>query len=231
MYKNLWENIKNFDIIDYQDENIIDNHTIDNIVIIVKDTDELNDILQKRYEKNPQKPYLLDIDTSLITDMSSLFTYYEELEILDLSTWDTSNVENMMLMFQGCSNLKKIIFPNFNTSNVRNMSHMFSGCSSLKTLDLSHFDTSNVEYMHYMFFSCSKLKRLDLSTWDTSKVTDISYMFNNCNTIDFLDLSCFNNIKLIDNIFQYIPYIKKLKLSKTFLNRLLKTQVGDIQII
>lgn len=32
----------------------------------------------------------------------------EQIEVLDLSTWDTSNVENMETMFCRCYNLKKL---------------------------------------------------------------------------------------------------------------------------
>ena len=50
-------------------------------------------------------PYLLDIDTSEINDMSWLFDCLKSIKkpiILDLSTWNTSGVITMRSMFQKC---------------------------------------------------------------------------------------------------------------------------------
>ena len=232
-FKYLIEELENFDITDYQDDknDIIGAHTITNLTFKYrpKDIDELDEICQKRYNENPKKPFLSDIDTTLVTDMAHLFSCYDS-EILDLSSWDTSNVEDMSNMFEKCGKLKKIIFPNFNTSNVTDMSNMFNGCIKLQSLDLSNFDTSNVEIMDSMFYYCKSLKRLDLSNFNTLSLRDIDSMFSNCGTIDFLDISNFSgDIDHIENVFKD-THIKELKISKVLLSTLLGS-VDTIKIV
>lgn len=242
--KSLIENIVNFDVADYQDEkdSIIDSHTIHNALYkyFPETSDELKKLVAARIEKNPKAPYLLDIETSKIDDMSDLFMAYDngdevgnyyikdfeltdQIEILDLSTWDTSNVEDMLRMFCRCYNLKKLNIQNFNTSKVKSMVCMFCYCQSLEKLDLSNFDTSNVTDMEDMFWDCRTLKELDLSNFDTlnvtnmsemfgactnlnklsipfdtSKVTDMSWMFRSCSSLKKLDLMTFSDINTIN---------------------------------
>ena len=100
--------------------------------------------------------------------------------IKKLKGLDTSNVTNMSSMFVSCSSLTSVDLSNFNTSNVTGMNSMFFGCSSLTSLDLSNFNTSNVTSMNGMFLGCSALISLDLSNFNTSKVNDIGSMFNEC---------------------------------------------------
>ena len=101
---------------------------------------------------------LNDIDTSKITDMSSLFdTLDGELEDLsengnfDISKWDVSKVKNMDYMFNN-SNFDGDISA-WDVSNVTNMEAMF--CYSKFTGengDISNWDVSNIENMLNMFF-------------------------------------------------------------------------------
>ena len=66
-----------------------------------KTKDELKDIIHDRMEKEGMNCDLNDIDTSLITDMSSLFAYSSFTG--NISKWDISNVTNMDYMFIGSS--------------------------------------------------------------------------------------------------------------------------------
>ena len=109
-----------------------------------------------------------------------------------LENLNTSAVTDMSSMFYGCSGLKTLNLSSFNTSDVTNMSHMFSGCSGLKALNLSSFNTSAVTDMKYMFHRCSGLKELNLSSFNTSAVMDMSFMFNSCSSLTELNLSSFN---------------------------------------
>ena len=65
-----------------------------------------------------------NIDTSKITDMSSLFQNVwhnykiKNPVVLDLSKWNTKNVKSMERMFQDCETLKKLDVSNFDTSSV-----------------------------------------------------------------------------------------------------------------
>ena len=83
--------------------------------------------------------------------------------ITKLKGLDTSNVTNMSSMFKGCSSLTTLDLSSLNTSKVTIMHEMFSGCTSLTSLNLSNFDTSKVTNMGYMFFSCSSLTDVFIS--------------------------------------------------------------------
>ena len=79
-----------------------------------------------------------------------MFSECNELEYLDLSTFNTSKITNMEGLFNNCNKLKKIKgLNNFNTSNVINMVKMFQSCTELEYLDLSNFDTSKVTNKRY----------------------------------------------------------------------------------
>ena len=66
-----------------------------------KNKEELRDIIKSRIDKEFYWCDLNDIDTSLITDMSSLFAYSSFTG--NISKWDISNVTNMTYMFIGSS--------------------------------------------------------------------------------------------------------------------------------
>ena len=104
---------------------------------------------------------------------------FEGLEYLD-----TSNVTNMTTMFSGCQSLVNLDLSSFDTSNVISMRSMFEECTNLNSLNLSSFDTSNVIDMYTMFSQCSNLTNLNLSKAIFgnlgSKAT--GYMFSNVPT-------------------------------------------------
>ena len=193
--KYIIENIVNFNSVDYNDEepDLIDRETVSNLTYKYhpKTKEELRQIIIKKLKENIEYPYLNDIDTLKITDMSNLFSSYEddylymndinsaEIKKLDLSGWDTSNVTDMQSMFWGCRSLKEINISNWDTSNVTDMGYMFVYCESLKKLDLSGWDISNVTDMFSMFGNCSSLEKLNLSGWNVSNITN-NLMFNNC---------------------------------------------------
>lgn len=136
--------------------------------------------------------------TSSVTDMSYMFRKCSGLKSLDLSNFDTSNVTDMMYMFYGCSELTTLVLSSFDTSQVTDMSYMFNGCSSLKSLNLSSFNTSKVGNMAKMFWECSSLTSLDLRSFNTSKVTDMNRMFCDCGSLTSLVLSSFNTSAVTD---------------------------------
>ena len=74
---------------------------------------------------------------------SKAFYKCESLQSVDLSGLDTSKVTDMSSMFSGCSSLASLALSPLDTSNVTDMSYMFCGLS-LSSLDLSSLDTSNV---------------------------------------------------------------------------------------
>ncbi len=137
-------------------------------------------------------------DTKNVTNMSYIFADCGSLTNINVSNFDTSNVTNMRAMFIGCSEITSLNISNFDTSKVTNMIEMFSGCSGITSLNIRNFDTSNVTEMHAMFTNCSGLTNLDLSNFNTSQVTDMSWMFANCSGLTSLDLSNFNTSQVTD---------------------------------
>ena len=155
------------------------------------------------------------LDTSSVTNMSSMFYSCSRLISLDVSNFDTSKVTNMGSMFCGCSTLTSLDLSNFDTSNVTNMSDMFFRCSSLTSLDVSNFDTSQVKYIDSMFCGCSTLTSLDVSKFDTSKATNMYNMFYNCSKLTSLDLSNFDtsNVTNMSSMFYLCTSLTSLDIS------------------
>ena len=137
---------------------------------------------------------LRNFDTRNVTDMSYMFYMFNgntALTKLDLSSFNTSKVTTMMGMFQGCTLLPELDVSNFNTSNVTNMQSMFETCKGLTTLDLGNFKTSKVTTMSSMFQDCRGLTSLNVSSFDTSKVTSMAFIFRACTALPTLDVSNF----------------------------------------
>jgi len=192
---------------------------------------ELIDILQVKLEENEKKPYLLDIDTSMITDMEELFGpfYYcsQKIEILDLRSWNVSRVKTMNAMFEGLTYLKSVNTIGWNTSNVKDMYCMFNNCHELEEIiGIESWNTKSVTDVIDMFAYCRKLKSLDFKKWDVSNIENMSEMFWQC-----------SGLKKIDNIENWV--INSRKLNGVFLgcesleyldisNWTFKVQLSDI---
>lgn len=130
-------------------------------------------------------------DTSLVTNMSQMFSDCAELRALDLSSFDTSKVTDMSWMFHKTFSLQKLDLSTFDTSSVTIMTGMFS-LSAIEEVDLSSFDTFNVTDMSGMFEKCGVLTELDISNFVTSTETDIGGMFYECWSLEMLDISGFD---------------------------------------
>ena len=113
-----------------------------------KTRDELEDIINKRIKSEGNECDLNDIDTSNITDMSSLFK--DSKFDGDISKWNVSNVENMRYMFTNSKFDGDI--SNWDVSNVTNMNNMF--IYSKFNSDISNWDVSNVTNNIDMFYNC-----------------------------------------------------------------------------
>ena len=137
------------------------------------------------------------IDTSLITDMSYLFSEKYGLNKFngDISNWNVSNVTNMEGMFEKSEFNKDISI--WNVSNVTNMKDMFN--ESVFNQPIGKWNVSNVENMNNMFaysdfnksignwnvsnvkdaarlFYYSKFNQ-DISNWNLKNIKDVSFMF------------------------------------------------------
>ena len=85
---------------------------------------ELIEIIRKRISKEGPNCDLNDIDTSLITNMTFLFSGSNFNG--DISRWNTSNVKNMMWMFTESHFCKDI--SNWKINSHCNASWMFNDC-------------------------------------------------------------------------------------------------------
>ena len=125
-----------------------------------------------------------NLNTSEVTDMSSMFSNCRSLVDLDLSTFNTANVTRMNAMFSYCNSLKSVNLTSFNTAKVTTMYLMFDECNVLKALDLSSFNTAKVEIMSSMFSNCRALNTILVgSGWTTAAVTSSDQMFALCTSI------------------------------------------------
>ena len=121
--------------------------------------------------------YLGDIDTSLITDMSGLFSGSKRKDFSGIETWDTSNVVNMNSMFSFASNFNHNI-NNWNVSNVEDMGYMFRDAAKFNQ-PLNNWNVHKVKIMNYMFNDAFSFNQ-DISSWNVEGVKDMSYMFRGC---------------------------------------------------
>ncbi|MEI0525916.1 BspA family leucine-rich repeat surface protein [Brachyspira murdochii] len=121
--------------------------------------------------------YLGDIDTSLIKDMSGLFSGSKRKDFSGIETWDTSNVVNMNSMFSFASNFNHNI-NNWNVSNVENMGYMFRDAAKFNQ-PLDKWNVHKVKIMNYMFNDAFSFNQ-DISSWNVESVKDMSYMFRGC---------------------------------------------------
>lgn len=143
-----------------------------------KTKEELQELVDDIFNVN-----LGDIDTSLITDMSYLFSNINpKIKLLSrtdfsgIENWDVSNVTNMNDMFYGATNFNQPL-DNWDVSSVTNMSGMFSGAEEFNQ-PLDNWDVSNVTNMSEMFKNTEKFNQ-PLDSWDVSSVTDMSEIFKN----------------------------------------------------
>ncbi len=139
----------------------------------------------------------INLDTSMVTEMNSMFARCTLLEKIDIKGLDTSNVTSMVQMFRNLNNMETIDLSDLNTGKVVNMAYMLSD-SGFVDLDLSTFDTSNVTNMQNMFQYDNKLKSINFNGWNTSKVNNMNEMFRNYGNsqLKILDFSEFDISKV-----------------------------------
>ena len=157
--------------------------------IKVESKDQLEAIIQKRYNNNNSFIDLTDIDISELDNLSSIFCGLK-LEVVDISGWDTSNVTAMAYMFSRCKNLKNIIgIENLDVLKLKRANFMFDSCENLVELDLTNWNPISLENAWSMFYRCSNLKIIkNIEIWQLPNINDVSYMFYNCAKLD-VDLS------------------------------------------
>lgn len=133
-----------------------------------------------------------------------------------LSNLDTTMVDDMSGMFSSCSSLESIDLRGLATSSVTNMAGMFNYCTALTSADLSGLDTSKVASMGAMFFQCPNLATVNLSGFDTSSATNMDFMFRQCYSLHELDLSSFSGSPSMLQMFWDCLRLTRLRLGPDF---------------
>ena len=178
----------------YIQEKLIINKDYHDSNIVVKSVDELQKIIEDRYDKlgpgpNKKSPIdFNDIDVSNLDSFCSNNTgIFEETKFkyIDISDWDVSNVTDMRYMFYGCDELKSVRdISGWDVSKVTDMMHMFDGCEELESIgDISKWNVSNVISMTSMFDGCKSFNQ-DISNWNVSNVRHHEFTFYNCSIKD-----------------------------------------------
>ena len=165
---------------------------------------------------NIQTLDLSSFNTSKVTNFYSIFGGNDKLTTLNLTGWDTSAAKDMGQMFYVCNALTTINgLSSFNTANVTDMSGMFHGCKAMTSLDLSNFNTAKVKTLSMMFYQCSNLETVKLTSFDTSNVTSLYAMFQYCYKLKAADLSSFNTAKVTNmrSMFGSCEAVENLDLS------------------
>ena len=165
---------------------------------------------------NIQTLDLSSFNTSKVTNFYSIFGGNDKLTTLNLTGWDTSAAKDMGQMFYVCNALTTINgLSSFNTANVTDMSGMFHGCKAMTSLDLSNFNTAKVKTLSMMFYQCSNLETVKLTSFDTSNVTSLYAMFQYCYKLKAADLSSFNTAKVTNmrSMFGSCKAVESLDLS------------------
>ena len=157
-----------------------------------------------------------NLNTSEMTDMSSMFEGCTSLEDVDLSGFRTSKVTNIVKLFKDCSSLKSINLKSFSGAVVSSLSEMFKNCRSLEVIDLSELDTKAVTDMSSMLAGCRSLKSFDLGSLDTRNVTRMGSIFSGCESLDYIDFDGCNTSKVTDmsRMFADCPSLTNIDITK-----------------
>ncbi len=123
---------------------------------------------------------LNSIDTSKISDMSSLFVKYPTFNG-NISKWNVSNVVNMSSMFEGVTSFNGDI-SDWKVSKVTDMSSMFKQATAFNG-NVSQWDVSAVVNMSSTFQG-AVLFNADISKWDMSSVAKMDSMFEGARTFN-----------------------------------------------
>ena len=106
------------------------------------------------------------------------------ISITGMEYLNTSEVTDMSTMFRGCTGLTSLDLRNFNTAKVTDMGGLFDGCTGLTSLNLRNFNTAKVTALGVMFQGCSNLTTIYVSDqWSTAAVTVDYNMFYGCTSL------------------------------------------------
>ena len=122
--------------------------------------------------------YLPKIDTSGVTDMTSMFSGCNIMVAIPML--NTSNATNMKQMFYQCYAL--VCIPQLDTSKSKSMEGIFNQCYSLSYVPV--LDMSAGPVVEQMFSDCYSLQAAP--ALDLSKCGTFSFMYSNCYSLTFI---------------------------------------------
>lgn len=133
-----------------------------------------------------------NLTTEDLTSLDRMF-YDSPIQYINWGdTFDTSKVVNMDYMFLRTNNLQYINLTSFNTSSLETMLSGFYGTNAT-VIDLSSFDTNALKYVNWMFNYCDQLNTVYVGNgWALSSVEELSsysitYMFTDSTNLPNYD--------------------------------------------
>ena len=158
------------------------------------------------------------------TNLSYMFSGLENVESLNISTWNTSNVVDIQYMFNNMKKLRNLDLSSWNTKKTQKMLNTFNGFESMENLNVSGWNllkiyrgggqspfknlkTNNLialnlvlpEYLED-FFVNSDIGNLFFGNSENSSVKDLMNMFSNSN-ISFVNFNNFDTSN-VTNMYQ-----------------------------
>lgn len=110
--------------------------------------------VQGEFRENWEITEVNTLVTKEHTDLSYMFYNCENLKTINgIEQWDTSLVTNMGSMFTGCIRLERLDLSHFIMDSVENMSDMFEGCDFLRSLRLDNLDNLKYKYINMIINS------------------------------------------------------------------------------
>ena len=165
------------------------------------------------------------MNTSSVTTLEFFFYHCENLEYIDISSFNTSLVTNMSHAFFHCYELKVIVFPDIlDMSKVTSLKAMFSHCRSLIALNLSIFHLNSDADIGFMFNDCNKLKYIDFSNFSTVPFSNMDSTFHLLSSLVYLNIPTLEKLntsimaRTFDNCSSFLKICSKQNKMKNYIS-------------
>ena len=149
------------------------------------DASNVSDMSKLFYYSNFTNINLSNFKTYNLRDAYGMFAEMVNIKSLDLSSFNTSNASpgrfRVESMFEGDENLEYLNLSSFDTGTVTSFTSMFKGLKKIETIDISSFSNSNAREYTKMFEDDENLKTVYVSNkWNYNYISSNISMFKNC---------------------------------------------------
>ena len=197
IYDDIMDRFSDFLNDDKMFKSIVEKMLLVNRQYTVKDKDELNVIIKRSVKIFGNECDLNWIDTSLITNMTELFSGMKDFNG-HIEKWDVSNVKNMDFMFYYAESFNQPI-GDWNVGNVKDMSYMFFNADSFNQ-PIDNWNVSNVTDMSYMF-AYTIFFNQPINNWNIN-AENMSYIFAHTKSFNqLIDNWNVSNVKYMTGMF------------------------------